>query len=414
MTCSTIKDEFYKFTTFDELVKFVKKFKKGCMRYIGVSITPALAEEMLKHNHARENFDDSTTSSKNYHGNREIKSARVSAYVQLMMNGTWQLTADPISFNSNYELLNGQHRLKAIVESGITVDFIVCFFAPDTYAYDSGLPRNKRDQLLLSDGSIPYDLLSDKKIASAVTFYLSFTSGRTYRDISTPEFESFVKDNMTTLTKVKNICDTCIKYATNSKDRKTLGSAIIYIYCLILLLLYRDMVSESDIEEFLEIYMSGGIPNDRKEKGTIKIHEGDVIVTLDNNTPISTYEKVVNPVVFAREDIMVTPNNINLYIVKVNRLLSAMADYMRVKAIGVSVIRKGSQSNNSNFMVKYFSQNISPYTYYKEIDTGRKSMFTKTKKEKAEGLYAIGTSVEKISEILNVRLESVKEYFENK
>jgi hypothetical protein len=62
-----------------------------------VLITPDMAEEWLKGNAA----------------NRRLAKTTVNAYVRDMIAGNWRLSGDPIRFDSDGKLIDGQHRLKA-------------------------------------------------------------------------------------------------------------------------------------------------------------------------------------------------------------------------------------------------------------------------------------------------------------
>lgn len=74
-----------------------------------VNVTPDIAKAYLTHNT----------------GNRPISRRDVAMYAKQMQEGLWRLTTDAIGFAENGRLINGQHRLTAVVESGVTCPFIV-------------------------------------------------------------------------------------------------------------------------------------------------------------------------------------------------------------------------------------------------------------------------------------------------
>lgn len=87
-------------------------------------ITPAIAQEYLKHN------------TNNY---RRISETRIHTYAEDMRNGCWQTNGEAIAFSESGTLLNGQHRLKAIIESGTTVEILVVRGVKNgTNLYDCG------------------------------------------------------------------------------------------------------------------------------------------------------------------------------------------------------------------------------------------------------------------------------------
>ena len=75
-----------------------------------VTITPTIAEDMLKRNVA--NF-------------RKMNRATVDRYVGELVAGEWRANGAAISFTKDGLLSDGQHRLAAIVKSGISAEFLV-------------------------------------------------------------------------------------------------------------------------------------------------------------------------------------------------------------------------------------------------------------------------------------------------
>lgn len=73
------------------------------------TVTPSIAEEYLK----------------TMVRNRSCNPRTVSAYAQDMRNGNWFLTHQGIAFNSSGRLVDGQHRLRAVIESGADVEMMV-------------------------------------------------------------------------------------------------------------------------------------------------------------------------------------------------------------------------------------------------------------------------------------------------
>jgi hypothetical protein len=100
-----------------------------------VYITPELAEQMLGHNTH----------------NRNPRPGAVAAYAEDMAAGDWRWTGDPIRFAVDGTLLDGQHRLLAILRSGITLPLLVIRgLAPEAQEdIDCGVPRKYADVLSL-------------------------------------------------------------------------------------------------------------------------------------------------------------------------------------------------------------------------------------------------------------------------
>ena len=91
-------------------------------------ITPEMAQEYLKYN------------TENY---RSINNGRVISYSNDMKSGKWQMNGEAIKFSEDGKLLDGQHRLQAIVRAGIPVEMLVIRGVKDDVSlYDIGATRS--------------------------------------------------------------------------------------------------------------------------------------------------------------------------------------------------------------------------------------------------------------------------------
>lgn len=148
-----------------------------------MNITPDIAIEMLSRNSS----------------NRKVRDNRVKFYAKQMREGDWHLTGQTISFDTNGQLLDGQHRLWAIVESDCTVPFLVVTGVEPTSAYDCGLQRTMPDRLLLSGTNLPTAMLTTNGVAiikgcMAIVNVGTINDNAT-KDISADELSRFVEDN---------------------------------------------------------------------------------------------------------------------------------------------------------------------------------------------------------------------------
>lgn len=101
-----------------------------------MKITPIEAAEMLRHNH----------------GNRPMSQVTVDLYARQMLCGRWRLCDnDPICLTAgdDYVLLNGQHRLQAVVKSGVPCDFWVNTNAKKENFDVMDIGHNRRVQAIL-------------------------------------------------------------------------------------------------------------------------------------------------------------------------------------------------------------------------------------------------------------------------
>jgi len=97
------------------------------------TITPAMAERYLTHNSH----------------NRKLRKGTVATYAHAMERGQWVLNGESIKFDHNGVLVDGQHRLAAIVEAGVPIDVLVIrnVSMESQITVDVGLRRSIADHL---------------------------------------------------------------------------------------------------------------------------------------------------------------------------------------------------------------------------------------------------------------------------
>jgi hypothetical protein len=124
-----------------------------------VAVTPKMAEEWLKANTS----------------NRRISEIVVEAYARDMRAGAWKLTHQGIGFDTSGRLLDGQHRLHAILKAGFPVMMAVTrgLSASAQEVVDAQKPRSVADQLGLIDG-----LPSANKYAGACRVIAEIEAGK--------------------------------------------------------------------------------------------------------------------------------------------------------------------------------------------------------------------------------------------
>lgn len=98
-----------------------------------VKITPEMASVMLCHNR----------------DNRPVRESNIERYATMMKRGEWLLTHQGVAFDTEGRLVDGQHRLMAIVRSGVTVEMMVSReLDPRAYKLtDQGAKRRAADIL---------------------------------------------------------------------------------------------------------------------------------------------------------------------------------------------------------------------------------------------------------------------------
>lgn len=92
-----------------------------------LSVSPEQAEDLLQNNE----------------GNRKVSPMTLARYAATMRNGDWQVSPEPLIFSPAGRLLNGQHRLRAVIASGVPQAFLCVFSVPESVfaVLDRGKPR---------------------------------------------------------------------------------------------------------------------------------------------------------------------------------------------------------------------------------------------------------------------------------
>lgn len=103
--------------------------------------------------------------------NRKIRKQLMAAYARDMAAGDWQLAGDPIRFAADGTLLDGQHRLYALIAAGVTLPMLVVRgLDPASQAVmDIGGKRFPADALRLR--GVPGDTKDIAAIARSVLMY---------------------------------------------------------------------------------------------------------------------------------------------------------------------------------------------------------------------------------------------------
>jgi hypothetical protein len=112
----------------------------------------------------------------NYASNRNIRPKAVSVYADAMRRGEWRLTGDSIKFSEDGTLIDGQHRLAAIIEAGVSVEMVVVFgLSFDVFPMlDQGVKRTNGDIFHIKN--IPNACL----VSAAMVWLRNYTSGTWY------------------------------------------------------------------------------------------------------------------------------------------------------------------------------------------------------------------------------------------
>lgn len=157
-------------------------------------ITPAIARKMLLHNGISPDQP-----------NRHLRKTHVAFLAGMMLRGEWQLTHQGIAITRDGWLLDGQHRLYAIIESGVSVRMNVTQ-GLSREAYDAidigGSARTLADVLHARNNDVAVATLA-YRLANGVGSGRSFSAVqmRPYVEVFAPLVEELTRDGGTEGTK---------------------------------------------------------------------------------------------------------------------------------------------------------------------------------------------------------------------
>jgi hypothetical protein len=122
-------------------------------------ITPTRAKELLDTNHEN---------------NRKIKPAVVQSYKRQMEKGLWRTnTGEGIKIALTGKLINGQHRLEAIIAYGKPVEMLVFRGIPEESmtCIDDGVKRSLTDAMMINGKAVPNQSSINGALSCLITLY---------------------------------------------------------------------------------------------------------------------------------------------------------------------------------------------------------------------------------------------------
>ena len=138
------------------------------------TITPEMAAEFLTNN---------------FINNRDIKPTAVKRFASMIKRGDWQISCDAIGFDEHGNLINGQHRMSAVVKANQSADFLVVrgFPAKAMAVLDQGNKRMMHERLRIK--GIPINGKTCSCVRNAMTTWSS-------KNVGTVQFSDLRHDDL--------------------------------------------------------------------------------------------------------------------------------------------------------------------------------------------------------------------------
>lgn len=179
--------------------------------------------------------------------NRNISLSRVNCFADDMKKGNWQLNGEGIHFNTKGVLINGQHRLSAIIKANCIVPMLVIRNVPDEVnLYDRGRNRNIVDSFIISGMS--KDVANATNVAIAKLYYYVHTGNS---QVSESAIMNFLVRYEESLKKIHYMCNT---KGSSKGYRVNIRNASI---TLALLHALESEVDANVLQRFVEVLRTG-------------------------------------------------------------------------------------------------------------------------------------------------------------
>jgi hypothetical protein len=127
--------------------------------------------------------------------NRKLNHKRIKAYAKDISNGHWTMSPSPISFSVDGTLIDGQHRLNAVLAANVPVNMMIAYDVPAESVIDRGLPRDSGSALYIR-GLID-EAVSNRCYMAVVNRYLAVVNGGA--EIQDYERAAFINENQDNL-----------------------------------------------------------------------------------------------------------------------------------------------------------------------------------------------------------------------
>jgi len=178
--------------------------------------------------------------------NRIVRQVDVNKFAREMITGRWRFNGEPIRFNTLGRLIDGQHRLWAIVESEVSLPMSVVRNLQDDTIFVTDIGRGRNLAQFLS-------LMEQKDtgvLAAAVTCHHRWLSTATYNALA-PNLTPTIQDLLTVYQDHGDVLKASLK-AVRAVRAKRLGSAGLWGSIMVPL----NALSEEDAADFFKRYVT--------------------------------------------------------------------------------------------------------------------------------------------------------------
>lgn len=201
-----------------------------------ISITPNMAKVMLE---------------KNMKNNRRLNHGTVKRYARIMKAGGWNLTHQGIAFDDRGELIDGQHRLAAIVMANVPITMMATYGVQhadgEAFTIDTGTKRTTQNIIQIS--GIDDDVY--KRMSSFVGAYMRIKAHTSSSQPEAAEIIGYIDRHYDELKEVDEII-----------RGRTVGSAGCRLHTIVAVAMicafYRGEDAEA-LRRFVQVYRNNDV-----------------------------------------------------------------------------------------------------------------------------------------------------------
>ena len=211
------------------------------IKTVMMQVTPEMARQWLANNH----------------GNRNFSYENITKYAADMKSGAWKINGEGIRFRADGTLVDGQHRLKAILAANVPVWMSVTTGIPTEEAtlYDRGRPRSTTNTLVMM--GLDPQVVGSKGVAVA-KLYLYMTTAN--KNLSDDQIKGFLLENAANMLTALNL--------TKGFSRLNMKNATVNTAVFSALKAGEDI---HKLEQFVNIVRTGMYSGDKAETAAIII-----------------------------------------------------------------------------------------------------------------------------------------------
>lgn len=219
--------------------------------------------------------------------NRNISNTRVETYVRDIKAGNWKFNGDLIRFDTYGTLIDGQHRLSAVVKSGESLDFLVVRGIDPSFkkTIDTGKARTGGDALAIEVGVGSMD---SKTISSAITAFNQYKSSNGFGGwgggsrLTNSEVVNLYRDK-------KKLVDSSLSWLKENANHRGVilpKSELLFIH-----MVFSELDLE-DANEFLKKVITGV----NLEIGDTELHLREILIETKMKTRKLNRSAVINTI----------------------------------------------------------------------------------------------------------------------